>query len=112
MPVLVKFDKDYAYGEKEDAFKEVCKRLGEGGADVLVGVVGVQEYGDKLNQDLADKFGAKKEQFPLYKLFLKGSKTPIDYTGEVKADELVRFLKTQANLYIALPGCLEAFDEM
>merc|ERR1739847_189719 len=46
--VLVKFDKSYPYGEKEDAFKELCKRLGEAGANLLVGVVGVEEYGDKL----------------------------------------------------------------
>jgi len=111
-PVLVKFDKDYAYGEKEDAFKEVCKRLGEAGANMIVGVVGVQEYGDKLNEDLAEKFAVKKDDFPVYKLFKAGSMTPIDYSGEVKADDITRFLKTEANLYIALPGCLQEFDDL
>merc|ERR1711871_1913889 len=111
-PVLVKFDKDYAYGDKEDQFKELCKRLGEAGADVLVGVVGVQEYGDKLNQDLAERFAVQKESFPVYKLFLAGSSVPIAYTGEVTADALTRFLKSEAKLYIAPPGCLQRFDEL
>merc|ERR1711871_167575 len=111
-PVLVKFDKDYAYGDKEDQFKELCKRLGEAGADILVGVVGVQEYGDKLNQDLSDKFKLNKDDFPVYKLFTKGSSVPVDYKGEVKADDLSRFLKKEAKLYIGLPGCLEDFDAL
>merc|ERR1712196_52312 len=111
-PVLVKFDQDHAYGDKEDAFKEVCKRLGESGADILVGVVGVQEYGDKLNEDMAERFQVKKDDFPVYKLFLKGSSTPIDFKGEVNADELTRFVKTEAAVYIALPGCLQEFDAM
>jgi len=110
--VLVKFDKDYAYGDKEDAFKEVCKRIGEAGAnDMLVATVGVQEYGDKLNEDLAKRFSVSKDDFPTYKLFKKGSSTPVDYKGEVKADEITRFLKSEAGLYLALPGCLKAFDE-
>merc|ERR1711907_161221 len=109
--VLVKFDKDYAYGDKEDAFKEVSKRIGEGGAsDMLVGVVGVQEYGDKVNEDLAARFSVKKDDFPVYKLFKSRSTTPIDYKGEVKADDITRFLKTEAGLYLALPGCLKDFD--
>jgi len=111
-PVLVKFDKDYAYGDKEDEFKEVCKRLGEAGADIMVGVVGVQEYGDKLNEDLAERFAVQKESFPVYKLFLAGSSVPIAYNGEVTADALTRFLKSEAKLYIALPGCLQRFDEL
>merc|ERR1711907_374175 len=110
--VLVKFNKDYAYGDKEDAFKELAKRIGEAGAnDMLVATVGVQEYGDKLNEDLSTRFSVKKDDFPVYKLFKKGSTTPVDYKGEVKADELTRFLKTEAGLYLALPGCLQAFDE-
>ena len=62
---------------------QVCKRLGEAGANIMVGVVGVQEYGDKLNEDLAKRFAVQKESFPVYKLFLAGSSVPIAYTGEV-----------------------------
>merc|ERR1711959_386721 len=74
--------------------------------------VGVQEYGDKLNEDMATRFSVKTTDFPVYKLFKKGSATPVDYKGEVQADELTRFLKTEAGLYLALPGCLKEFDEL
>jgi len=111
-PVLVKFDKDYAYGDKEDAFKEVCKRVGESGANVHIGVVGVQEYGDKMNADLAKRFGVSKDDFPEYYLFKAGSSEPIKFNGEVKPDEITRFLKTEAGLYVALPGCVKEFDEL
>jgi len=110
--VLVKFDKDYAYGDKEDAFKEVCKRIGEADASMFVGVVAVQEYGDKLNEDLAARFGVKKDNFPVYKLFKKGSTTPVDYKGEVTANALTLFLKSEAGLYLSLPGCLQEFDRL
>merc|ERR1712054_395570 len=52
------------------------------------------------------------DDFPVYKLFTKGSSVPVDYKGEVKADDLSRFLKKEAKLYIGLPGCLEDFDAL
>jgi len=110
--VLVKFDKNYPYGDKEDAFKELCKRLGEAGANLLVGVVGVEEYGDKLNQDLADRFGVKNSDFPVYKLFQKDQDKPLDYTGEITADALSAFVVEHGGVYLALPGQLKAFDEL
>jgi endoplasmic reticulum protein 29 len=68
---LVKVDKSYAYGDKEDAFKELCK-LAFPVKDFLLGEIPVQEYGDKENSDLQEKFGVKTDDFPAYFL-LKGS---------------------------------------
>eukprot|EP00992_Anisonema_acinus_P000125 TRINITY_DN10045_c0_g1_i1.p1 TRINITY_DN10045_c0_g1~~TRINITY_DN10045_c0_g1_i1.p1 ORF type:complete len:240 (+),score=77.15 TRINITY_DN10045_c0_g1_i1:56-775(+) len=112
--VLVKFDKQYPYGDKEDQFKEFAKRMGELTTipDVLITQVGVQEYGDKLNDDLREKFNIKLDDFPVFKLFKKGSKTPVDYSGEVNADSLTRFLKTELGIYVGLPGCLEEYDKL
>ena len=36
--------------------------------------------------------------------------TPIEYDGDKSADDLTRFVKQQAGLWIGLPGCLERFD--
>lgn len=69
--LLVKFDKSYAYGEKEDAFKELCK-LAYPVKDFLVAEVPVQEYGDKENDDLRERFEVKADDFPVY-FFFKGS---------------------------------------
>eukprot|EP00993_Chasmostoma_nieuportense_P003760 NODE_4463_length_783_cov_52.100610_g4304_i0.p1 GENE.NODE_4463_length_783_cov_52.100610_g4304_i0~~NODE_4463_length_783_cov_52.100610_g4304_i0.p1 ORF type:complete len:253 (+),score=102.44 NODE_4463_length_783_cov_52.100610_g4304_i0:47-760(+) len=109
--VLVKFDKQYPYGDKEDAFKEFASRIGGISAPaLLLAQVGVQDYGDKLNDDLRERFSIKADDFPAFRLFPKGALTPVPYTGEVTSDALTRFLKEQLNLYIGLPGCLEAFD--
>merc|ERR1719353_296532 len=84
---LVKFDQSYAYGEKEDEFKELCK-LAYGVKNFLVGEVPVQEYGDKENSDLADKFGLKKENFPAYFLFSADKKEGLRYSGPAKAADI------------------------
>ena len=61
---IIKFDIAYPYGDKHDVY---CK-LAEEAADVndlLVAEVGVKDYGDKDNEDLAQKFNVKKEDFPV-----------------------------------------------
>lgn len=81
LSILVKFDQSYAYGEKEDAFKELCK-LGYSVPNFLIAEVPVQEYGDKENDDLRERYNLKKEDFPIFFLF-KDSKEPIKYAGLV-----------------------------
>jgi hypothetical protein len=44
--VLVKFDKQYAYGDAEDVFKETAEKIGELKTDLIVAEVGTQDYGD------------------------------------------------------------------
>ena len=43
--VFVKFDKYIPYGPKEDAFRELAKQVGELSTDLLIGWIGVQDYG-------------------------------------------------------------------
>ena len=62
---LVRIDKEYSYGDSEEAFKAFAKIVGEYGtsgptANLLVVEIGVQEYGDKMNQDLADRYHVTK----------------------------------------------------
>merc|ERR1719248_137217 len=92
--VFVRFDKEYSYGDEHDAWKEFAKTVGESAADLLSADVGVSEYGDKDNSDLAERFGVKSDDFPRFLLFTKGMKStnsPLVYTGEKKADGLLRF---------------------
>merc|ERR1719284_835711 len=49
--VIVRFDKEYSYGDEHDAWKEFAKTVGESSADILVCDVGVSEYGDKDNEE-------------------------------------------------------------
>lgn len=51
------------------------------------------DYGEKENADIAEKYGVKKDDFPVYKLFVKGKDEPVTYTGDVKnADDIKKFL--------------------
>lgn len=80
LTTLVKFDKDYAYGEKEDAFKEICK-LAFPVKDFLIAEVPVQEYGDKENEDLADRYNFKSDDFPIFTIFKGSTDSPTKFEG-------------------------------
>ncbi len=69
---IVRIDKEYSYGDPEEAWKAFAGIVAEHGTsgptkELLVVEVGVQEYGDKINQDLADRYGVAK---------VEGSLTP------------------------------------
>ncbi len=96
--VFVRFDKEYSYGDEHDAWKEFAKSVGESAAEMLVVDVGVSEYGDKDNADLSDRFSIKTDDFPQYRLFLKGvsaTGTPEKYTGDKKADAFLRYVQVR-----------------
>eukprot|EP00118_Oscarella_pearsei_P024959 m.307205 g.307205 ORF g.307205 m.307205 type:complete len:288 (+) comp42017_c0_seq1:877-1740(+) len=107
--VLVKFDKQYPYGDNEKQFETFAQR-GATNKALLVAEVGVSEYGEKENEALKERFSVNKEDYPVYKLFLKGK--AVEYSGDKSADDLTRFVKQEAGLWIGLPGCLEQFDEL
>mmetsp|Transcript_99450 Transcript_99450/g.197069 ORF Transcript_99450/g.197069 Transcript_99450/m.197069 type:complete len:254 (+) Transcript_99450:55-816(+) len=121
LPAFVRFDKDYPHGDKADAFKELAASAV--GAQVLIATVGISTYGDKMNQDIALKFGYKKEgkdlehtdldkEFPKFRFFpAKGGKD-FEYKGAVKTDAMMMFLKTKAKVYFGLKGTLKDFDKL
>ena len=47
--MLLKIDKQYPYGDQEDAFKEFVKDVAS--SSLVVAEVGVQDHGDKENDD-------------------------------------------------------------
>ena len=108
--VLVKFDETYPYGEKQDTFKEVVDAtLSQ--PDALAAEIQISDYGEKENVDLADKYGITKEQYPVYRLFINGDLEGIPYKGDTKrANEIKKFLMTEAGLWLGLPDCLQQFD--
>lgn len=118
-PILVKFDKQYSYGDAEDAFKETAEKLGELKTDLVIAEVGKQEYGDEENKALHERFSIDKDEWPVYKLFPKGGGDPID--GPKKADgskddqkaALGSFLKvnTGVNTFMG-KGQISKFDDL
>ena len=70
------------------------------------------DYGDKDNIDLGERFEVKKEDFPVYKMFVKGTKDPITYTGDTtNADKIKKFIMETSGLcgrYIYVCTCMHA----
>ncbi|CAG9791568.1 unnamed protein product [Diatraea saccharalis] len=110
---LIKFDVAFPYGDKHDAFVALAKDAKDV-EELLVAEVGVKDYGEKDNEELAKKYGATKDNFPVVKLFVKGKKEPIafDDSKGFTSDELRRFVKENTGLYLSLPGCVKDLDKL
>jgi len=120
LPAFVRFDKDYPYGEKADAFKALGQTAA--GAKVLIGSVGISTYGEKMNQDLAERFGYKTPgkdleysdmdaMFPKFRFFPANGAADIEYTGDITSDAMTLFLKKEARVYFGLKGTIREFDK-
>lgn len=66
--------------------------------DLLIAEVGVKDYGDKDNADLADRYGIKKDDFPVVKLFVKGKKDPLTFSGDFKAENIQKFIRLNSGV--------------
>lgn len=108
----IKFDVAYPYGTKHDEFAKVAEAA-HTVPDLLVGEVGVKDYGEKENADLAERYKVNKDDFPIVKLFVAGVSEPYTFLdSEFTADNIKKFIRTKSNVHIGLPGCLEAFDKI
>lgn len=104
---LLKLDSPYSYGEKEDAFQSLCK-LAYHVPKFFVSFVPVQEFNEKDNDDVRERFGLKKEDFPVHYLFTRGKTEGIRYTGKVQANDMIMWLRTNE---INMPS-LDTVDEL
>jgi len=113
--VFVRFDKEYAWGDEHDAFKEAAKRVGESAADVLVVTVPLSKVDNHLDK-LTERFGVKESDWPMFKLFKKGQTsrdTPVDYKGDKKkADAMVAWVATETGAFFGLKGQIKEFDTL
>lgn len=108
---VVKFDIAYPYGKKHEEYTKLSA-AGRGSPQLLVAEVGVKDYGDMENMDLAERFGVVKEDFPKVMLFVSGKDDHVVFEGEFNAEELKKFIRRHSEVYIGLEGCLEAFDRI
>ena len=71
-------------------------------------IVTETDYGDKDNDDLRARYNINKDNFPVFMLF-KGSATtdPLTFTGAVKKDDLIRWIKQETGVWVGLKGCLQ-----
>lgn len=113
---LVKFDVAFPYGAKHEAFLQVSQSSMHR-PDFLVAEVGVKDYGDRDNEDLAKRFNIDTKEFPVYLLFVQGVKEPFIYKGKTdddySAENVINFVRSKATgIWIGAPGCLQEFDQL
>lgn len=112
--VLVKFDIAYPYGEKHDIFSKLAEEIASN-KDIVFAQVGVKDYGDRENEELAKKYGVRtKDDLPAVMLFLQGVQDPIPLPSDAEftADNLRNLIRDNTDIYIGLPGCLEQYDKL
>ncbi|CAB3222131.1 unnamed protein product [Arctia plantaginis] len=110
---LIKFDVAFPYGDKHEAFIALAKDAKDVD-DLLIAEVGVKDYGEKDNEQLAKKYGVSKENFPVVKLFIKGKSEPISFDDSkgFNSDELRLFIRENTGIYLSLPGCVKELDSL
>lgn len=112
---LIKFDIAYPYGEKHEEFAKVAVD----GSDVqklFVGEVNIKDYGDRDNEDLAERFKILKEDLPVIMLFKKDSTGGLEelrYRESIFDSEAIKtFVRQKTGIYLPLVGCIESFDRL
>lgn len=96
---MVKFDVAYPYGEKHEQFAKLSPVLSSN-SDILIAEVGVKDYGDKENVNLAEKYGIVKEDYPVLLLFQEGKPDPIRY--KVTKDDILSIVINMNNCVIRI----------
>lgn len=110
---LVKFDIAFPYGDKHEAFCKFSIKAHSVTGDLLIGHVGIKDYGEKENSDLAAKYNVKSDKYPTILLFRNNSvndfvKFPFD--TDVTIESLKEFVTHNTNLFFGLDGCVKEFD--
>ncbi|RWS19588.1 Endoplasmic reticulum resident protein 29-like protein, partial [Leptotrombidium deliense] len=92
---LVKFDIQFPYANNEDEYAQVADSL-KNKENLLVAEVGVQDYADYENQDLAGRYSLNRGDFPVVKLYTHDNlKSPATFPTNEKftASNIMRFVK-------------------
>lgn len=132
-PALVRFDKEYSYGDADDAWREVGKAIGKSDAKLFICDVSIAEpaspyqnrgeynYGEdsepppdededptdawRDNQDLAARYGVSLETMPQFVYFPQGPNAePKTYEGPHTQEAILQFLQERARVWVGLPG--------
>lgn len=121
--VLLKVDRPYPYGEKEDAFKEFAKLAGslsvEESKGFLIAEVNVQNYGDKDNAIVMERLALKESEFPAFLLFKDGASPAnggaskaIRFRGQVNTESLLSFVRSKVGVRVAGPGTVASMEKL
>lgn len=118
--VLVRFDKEYPWGDAHDAFKKAAKDISSSAAPCLVAGVPISNSKDyPVNTQLAARFQlteATDSTWPVFKLFKAGGDVtkPLDWPAgkTVTADTLINWVVSETGAFIAAKGQVEALHTL
>lgn len=113
---MVKFDVAFPFGNMHEEFGSVAETTKDV-EDLLVAIVGVKDFGDKDNADLAKRFDIDKKDFPVVLLFVQGQTKPIKLLSkeneqDFTATNIKRLVRAKTGIYLGLPGCVEQLDRL
>ena len=111
---LIKFDIAFPYGDKHEAFAEFSKAAHATTDDLLIGTVGIKDYGDNENKKLGERFNVDDKNYPGIFLFRQGEDKPLPLPShmDVTLDNLKAFVSSNTDLYIGREGCLKEFNDL
>ncbi|XP_076434657.1 endoplasmic reticulum resident protein 29-like [Babylonia areolata] len=110
--VLIKFDVAYPYGNEHNVFKKVAE-ASKVQPELMVAEVHIADYGDLNNADLAKRYRIRKDDLPVYKMFLQGNRDPVRFTGnEEDLEEIKKFIRDTSGLWLGMPGTVEQLDKL
>ncbi|CAF4038273.1 unnamed protein product [Adineta steineri] len=109
--VLLKFDDKFPYGPFQDNFKDLVDSVANA-KDFVIAEVPVTDRDNRENYHFGLNYYAFKPDFPVYRLFIKDTPTPIKYVGDRTADDLKRFLLRNTKVWLGLSGTIELLHEL
>lgn len=83
-----------------------------GTSDLLVAEVGVQDFGEKENTGLAEKYGVSKSDFPALRLFKSSAEDPVVFKEDWTANNIKDFIRRESGIRLVLDKCLAEYDEL
>ncbi len=112
---LVKFDTAHPYGDKHEQFSFLAVDASPV-ENLLVGDVGIKDYGEPENVDLAERFAIRKNEWPAVLLFRRDSDGSLEhfrYRGHQFTSEAIKsFIKQHTGIVMAVSGTHEEFETL
>ncbi|GBF98985.1 hypothetical protein Rsub_11571 [Raphidocelis subcapitata] len=114
--VLVRFDREYPWGDAHDMFKELAAALGEADAPLVVAGVPISNREEYLvNPRLSRRFSLDKlkdDDLPKFRLFPRGAdpRKPLAYAGAATRGALIDWGREHTGVFIGKKGQIEPLD--
>ncbi|XP_003738835.1 endoplasmic reticulum resident protein 29 [Galendromus occidentalis] len=110
---IVKVDKDYPHGRNQTQFEKLVGLLSQD-KHTIVAEIGVQEFGEKENTDLAEFLNVpRKEHWPVLFIFARDTMSwAAKYQGFFSLNRLRNFVNQNSEVQWSCPACILELDRL